>query len=855
MKKINLVVLQRFFQKISLAQEISVFERYNNSEIKNWFFLKFINMKHSLKSEALKIALLSVLCINTIFAQNTPAQAPTTTPATIPAPTTNNPANKPVPPTNRARVIVNDPNAVRNVNAVPTDQAAMTVEDSIQMAREQEELADLQKTALRKRIFGYTLFNTAKFDPTPNINIATPSNYVLGANDQLIIDVYGYSQENIKAIVSPDGQITLPRVGIVYVAGSTIDQAKDRILNRLSKYYVGLKSFGASPPNTFLNVSLGNIRSIKVTVTGEVMYPGTFTVPSLSTALNMLYYSGGPNEIGTYRKIQVIRQNRAVATLDLYDLLINGYSKNNILLQDQDVIQVGTYESRIAIEGFTKRIGLFELEKGEKIDKAIFYAGGFNPYAYTNRLKIHRNNGRERKIFDLDANTQKNFEVMTGDSIVVERILERYENMVNIEGAIFRPGQYSLDNNKTLTDLIKSAEGLRGEALTGRVSILRTLEDMSTENIAANLDDILKGKAADVVLKREDLITIPSMFDLIEPAFVRITGAINNPDGEAGIELPFVRSMTIEDVLVRVGGLSESASLSRVEVVRRKRNVDPTLANAQISDRFDFSISPDLRIDGKGEKFVLLPFDEIFIRRSPNYIKQTFAEINGEVIFPSKYGIQSKEEKISDLVKRAGGLSPQAYVEGATLIRRIALSDIELEQRRRALAEIQETAVANQTVDVENLDRTRSESIGIDLKKILASPGSLDDMVLQDGDIVQIPKRLETVRIQGEILYPTTVKFQQGASFQEYISRAGGFTKRSLKSKAYVLYANGSVDRTRRFLFANVYPKIEPGSEIIIPQKTVTAQQQIAQAQGLLATISASITTVVSILAILQFSK
>ncbi len=808
-------------------------------------------MKYTPKSEVFKIALLILFSINLVFAQNTPTPPATNAPNTP----TNNPARAIPPVTNRARVIVNDPNAVRNVNTLPTDAAAMTTEDSIIMAREQEELVDLTKTAFRKRIFGFNLFNTIKFDPTPNINIATPSNYVLGANDQLIIDVYGYSQDNMKVVVSPDGQVTLPRVGIVYIAGSTIEQAKDRILNRLSKYYVGLKPFGANPPNTFLNVSLGNIRSIKVTITGEVLYPGTYTVPSLSTALNLLYYSGGPNEIGTYRKIQVVRQNRVVATLDLYELLLNGYTKNNILLQDQDVIQVGTYEARVAIEGFTKRNGLFELIKGENIEKAIFYAGGFNPYAYTNRLKLHRNNGRERKIFDVDANGQKGFEVTTGDSIVVERILERYENMVNIEGAIFRPGQYSLENNKTLTDLVKSAEGLRGEALTGRVSILRTLEDMSVENIAVNLEDILKGKAQDVVLKREDLITIPSMFDLIEPAYVRITGAINNPDGELGIELPFIRNMTIEDVLVKVGGLSESASLSRIEIVRRKRNVDPLSANAQISDRFEFSINPDLKIDGKGEKMILFPFDEIFVRRSPNYVKQTFAEINGEVIYPSKYGIQSKEEKVSDLIKRAGGLTPQAYVEGATLVRKISLSDIELEQRRRALAEIQDNVVDNQAVDVEVLDRTRSESIGIDLKKIMANPGSLDDMVLQDGDIVQIPKRLETVRIQGEVLYPTTVKFQYGESFQEYISRAGGFTKRSLKSKAYVLYANGSVDRTRRFLFANIYPKVEPGSEIIIPQKATTAQQQLAQAQGLLATISASITTVVSILAILQFSK
>jgi protein involved in polysaccharide export with SLBB domain len=447
------------------------------------------------------------------------------------------------------------------------------------------------------------------------------------------------------------------------------------------------------------------------------------------------------------------------------------------------------------------------------------------------------------------------FKMQSGDSIVIERVLERFENMVTVNGAIFRPGEYSLETSPTLTQLIKSAEGLKGEALIGRISIIRTRENMIIENIAVNYDDIITGKAADVVLKREDVITIPSIFDLTEPAYVRIQGAVNNPAGVDGIEIPFLRNMTIEDVLVKIGGLSESASLSRVEVVRRKRNVDPTATNAQISDTYTFSINSDLKVDLTGNKFVLYPFDEIFIRRSPNYIEQTFAEIQGEVIFPATYGIKSKTEKISDLIERSGGLSPQAYLEGATLVRQIQLSEIELTQRRKAINEITNSVRDNQAVQVEDINATTVSSIGINLTKIMQNPGSDEDMILQDGDIIRIPKRLETVRVQGEVLYPTTIKYLDEKSFINYISNAGGFTKRSLKSKSYILYANGSVDRTRRVLFVNIYPTVAPGSEIIIPQKTVTAQQQIAQVQGLFATIAGTMTAFLSVLAIFQLSK
>ncbi len=786
-----------------------------------------------------------------------PTNLPTNIPTGIPANTGNaNQAtpNMPLPAKNRA-LNATDANAARNVQANPADQRAINKEDSLRIIREQETEQDAAKATLRRRIFGYNLFNTVKFDPTPAINIATPSNYVLGPNDQLLIDIYGYSQVMYKPVISADGYITLDKVGLIYLAGSTIEQAKERLKSRLSKIYIGLNPYSGFPANTFLNVSLGNIRSIKVTVTGEVIAPGTYTLSSLSTVQNALYACGGPNEVGTYRKINIIRSNRVVATFDIYELLMNGFTKNNIILQDQDIIQVLPYTSRVAVKGNTKREGLFELLEDEKLNKLIEYAGGFAPYAYHHRLKVYRNTARERKLLDVLEADFPTFKMQSGDSVVIERVLERFENMVAVNGAIFRPGEYSLETSPTLSQLIKSAEGLKGEALIGRISIIRTREDMIVENISVNYDDIVKGKSADVVLKREDVITIPSIFDLTEPAYVRIQGALNNPAAIDGIEMPFLRNMTIEDVLVKAGGLSESASLSRVEVVRRKRNVDPTAANAQISDTYTFNINADLKVDQTGNKFVLYPFDEIFIRRSPNYIEQTFAEIQGEVIFPATYGIKSKTEKISDLIERAGGLSPQAYLEGATLVRQIQLSEIELAQRRKAITEITNSVRGNQAVQVEDVNATTVSSIGINLTKIMQNPGSNEDMILQDGDIIRIPKRLETVRVQGEVLYPTTVKYLDDKNFINYISNAGGFTKKSLRSKSYILYANGSVDRTRRVLFVNLYPKVAPGSEIIIPQKTVTAQQQIAQVQGLFATIAGTITTFLSVLAIFQLSK
>ncbi|MFN3588134.1 MAG: SLBB domain-containing protein [Spirosomataceae bacterium] len=733
----------------------------------------------------------------------------------------------------------------RSVELTQSDLKAIALEDSLKAVKEAELAADKAKSNLRKRIIGYSIFNDNRFENNLLTSIPTPKNYILGSGDKLSVDLYGFSQASYDVAVSPDGYISIPKAGLIYVAGQTIEVAKQKIASKLSRFFAGL-SDGMSG-STLIAISLNNVRAIKVTILGEVVAPGTYTVTSLTSMLNALYTAGGPNEIGSYRNIQLVRAGRVINTLDLYEFMMKGYANSDFILQDQDVIQVNPYVSRIAAEGFTKRTGLFELLPNESLNKLIEYAGGFHQYAYTHQVKVYRVTPREYKINTVPTNEFGRFMMQNGDSLVVEKIIDRYENLVKVTGAVFRPGDYSLDESPTLLSVINSAEGLKEDAFIGRISIVRTLDDLRLTNISVNLKDIQTGKIADIPLRRLDEIIVPSVFDLTEQTYVRIQGAINNPDAEIGVELPYVKDLTIEDVIVRVGGLTEAASLSRIELVRRKRNVDPTKLEAQISDIFYFDVSPNLTVEDNGLKFRLLPFDEIFIRTSPNYSKQLFVSIEGEVLYPAPYAILKKDEKISDLILRAGGMTPLAYLEGATLLRKVKLSESELEMRRKTISDISLSGKSNVGVDIEDISNEKEEAIGIDLKRILANPGSSNDMVLQEGDIIRIPKRLETVRVQGEVLYPTSIKYS-GTKLRAYISRAGGFTKRSLRGRSYVLYANGSVDRTRRFMGVNIYPRIEPGSEIIIPQKVVNTQQQISQFQNLVATLSGTLTTVVTLI-------
>jgi protein involved in polysaccharide export with SLBB domain len=741
-------------------------------------------------------------------------------------------------------------NGARKVTITEGETESMTHEDSVAAVIEARELEDLDLVKLRRSIFGYKLFNLQTFDPNLAVNIATPQGYILGSNDQIVIDVYGYNQVHTEAIVNSEGYILVDKAGLINVGGSTIEEAKAIIKSKLNSLYGGLSS-GA----TSLKVSLGDIRSIKVTITGEVIAPGTYTVSSLSSVMNALYRSGGPNELGTFRNVKLIRNNKEIAVLDLYDIILKGYSASNVLLHDQDVIQVPPYLNRVRMEGEAKRKGYFELKKDERLNDVISYAGGFTPNAYTHKFKIYRNTSREKEILTIPNEEIDSFTMFSGDSVFIEKVLPRYTNLVSIQGAVYREGEYSLNSTKTLKGLIESAEGIRDEALTGRVSIVRTNKDLNTENISVNYGDILKGKAEDIELQREDLVIVPSIYDLTEIATIRIQGAINNPDAAKGIEFAFIRNMTLEDILVRIGGLTEAASLSRVEIVRRKKNVNINKSDAEISEIIRLDVNKNLEVVSGQKNIILEPYDEIFVRRSPNYQEQTFVEIQGEVFYPSTYGIKSKEERVSDIIKRAGGLTLQSYIPGATLLRTVKLTDMEIKLRKTTLKDIAESDTQNQTIKVDDVDSTREESIGINLDKILANPGSLEDLILQDGDLIIIPKTLQTVRVQGEVLYPNTVKFLQSSTFKNYISGAGGFTRKSLKRKSYVLYPNGSVDRTRKFLVFNIYPKVEPGSEIIIPEKAQNGAEQLAGIASIFGTLSATLGTIFSIYGFIRLAK
>ncbi|MDI9864022.1 SLBB domain-containing protein [Flectobacillus sp. DC10W] len=756
--------------------------------------------------------------------------------------------------------------------------------NEVDSLRKKKELAlneaDSNTVNLRKKIFGYSIFNNSKITFDSYARMATPKNYILGPDDEIIIDINGYSESHLTLPISPDGNIKVDRVGNIFVSGLTIEEAKKRIISRLSQIYVGLKASGGVPANTTATISLGNIRTIRVTVIGEVIAPGTYAVSSLAKVFNVLYQAGGPNENGTFREIKVIRGKKLVARVDLYDLLTTGNLRQDIALQDQDIIQVTPYKARIEIAGKVKKPAMFEILPNENLDMIINdYAGGFLPEAYRGVLKVTRYTDKERKLVDLSGDLLSSFFPKSGDFVAVDQILlDRYENAINLKGAVFRPGRYSLSDNSSLVKLIKRADGFKEDAFLDRILIVRLKSDLTKENIAINYKEILSGVSPDFPLKREDEITVYSSLDMMENYTVRIQGEIKltsmegfaekTPTGSTALGIlpngsgetpsigtyPYVKNMTVEDLVVKAGGLKESAATGRIEVIRRKKNIgqdDPSKITPTIGEKFQFSINPDLSMSPSASKFILEPFDEVFVRSSPNYERQQFVSIDGQVIFPGVYALERKDEKLLDVIKRAGGLNAQAYPAGATLIRRVKLTDQEVERKARQIQDLSDNNTET-SVKVEPIKQVYEESIGIDLVDVLENENSKSNMLLQDGDILRIPKEPQTVRMQGEVLYPTSTRFIEGASFKHYISESGGFTSLSSRKRSYVIYANGSVDRTRKLLgLVNIYPKINPGSEIVVPrinQKQMASQQVL----GIISTITASLTGIGTIIALMR---
>ena len=663
------------------------------------------------------------------------------------------------------------------------------------------------------KIFGADLFRNSNLTFEPNLKLATPVNYILGPDDQVDISVYGNSLANWKLNVSPDGNINIPGVGLLNVSGKTIETATSLIRAKLeaNNYAIGR--------GTNLQVSLGNIRSIKVIIAGEVTKPGTYTLPSLATVFNALYAAGGPSDNGSFREIDVIRNNRIARRLDIYDFLVKGEQKDNITLQDQDVIRIPTYRLRVQMKGEVKTPALFEMLPGETLADLIRFAGGFTDQAYTALIKVSQVSDQQRKLTDVPESDFKNYIPLRGDIYTVDRILNRYENRVTINGAVFRPGQYQLDKGLTLSQLIQKAAGLKEDAFTGSASITRLKPDNTTELISFNLQDIINKSATDIALKREDVITISSIFDLRDKYTVTIKGDIRH-----GGMFAYADSMSVADLIIEAGGFGEGASGKRIEVARRIYNSDPNTKNSPVAQVF--SVDVDAQLSNQNAGFKLQPYDIVSVYSLPGYEVQKVVKVEGEVVYPGYYTIQKKDEKISDIIARAGGLSASADVEGGTLRRdNIAILGVDkskedttaIEQERLDKLNHIKQSYKDSTNDINN--QQRNNYVGIDLKNILATPGTSIDLIVEDGDIIRIPKQQQIVRVNGEVLYPSAVVYDRNETFKGYVLNAGGFAPDALKSGAYIVYPNGTVKGTRTFLFFNSHPRVKPGSEIYVPKK------------------------------------
>jgi protein involved in polysaccharide export with SLBB domain len=695
---------------------------------------------------------------------------------------------------------------------------------------------------LKSRHFGSEVFNNPRSSFEPNLRLPTPANYVLAADDELLIDVSGYSEASYKLKVTPEGVIRIPSAGVVYVVGLTIEQARKNIIARLSStIYTGIKS-----GKTKVDVNLGGIRSIKVTVIGEAMLPGTYTLPSVATVYNALYACSGIGDNGSYRNIQLIRNSKTVAVVDVYEYLVNGNKQGDIRLMDNDIIKINTYKVRIEVKGEVKKPGIYDVADKETLDKIIEYAGGFTENAYKNRIQLYSNTDRDRQITTLKEDQAKTMFPKAGDTYIVGKILNRFTNRLAIKGAVFRPGEYELKAGMTVLQLIEEADGLREDAFLSRGVIHRLKDDLSPEIISFDLEQLKNGKAADIVLKKEDRITIYSRFDLKEGHYVTISGEVSSP----GIFL-YEEGLTINDLVLMAGGLKESASLRRIEVSRRVKAVD-TSANGDIKTAIIFQrdIKADLRDSSSASFQPLAPFDEVTIYAVPGYSVQKNVVIEGEIKFAGKYSLENKNERISDLVKRAGGITKEAYLKGAVLVRTRNLTKTEQNNSDQGLVNLLKQNYSSGAPSpylqftYEEYLRKKSDNVGINLEVILENPSSQYDLLLNDGDTLRIPSQLQTVRVSGEVLYPALVRFNKNYRFKDYIQGAGGFNERSARKKSYVVNANGSAEGTKSFFFIKNYPEIKPGSEIFVPIRRERAR--ISVLEGV--TLGTTLVTLVAIL-------
>ena len=701
-------------------------------------------------------------------------------------------------------------------NRLLEDNAAIygNVTDSIQKVsehtEEQQDVIKSQRIAgfnSTGKVFGTYLFNNKNLTFEPSLNIQTPKNYEIGIGDQILINIWGNSQNNYQLTVNKDGQIMIPDVGPLYIAGSTFENAEKKIKERLTSIY---SDIGGTNPQTFAQVNMGQLHSIQVNLVGEVNSPGTYTLPVTATSFNALYLSGGPNNIGSFRNIKIIRNSKVFKVLDIYNFLVNADPSDNIPLKDQDIIFIPSAEKRVEVNGEFKRTGLFEMKEGETLNDLIRFAGGFTQNAYLAKTQIYRKTQEGYQIIDVPFDELKKTALINGDLIRNEKITNLFENRVTISGAVYRPGEYEWTDGLTLRELILKADSLTPDAFMNRGIIIRNNSDLTTTSIAFNLDEIISGKS-NILLQPEDIVIIKSLFDLKEQQYITVNGEVLNPG-----KFNWSDNLTLGDAIFLAGGFTEGADSTFIEIARRLSYEEA----AQLSDTLGHIIianmSRSLKIGENNAEFQLQPFDQISVRRAPNYRKGETAFITGEVAYAGAYGINNKQQRISDLINLAGGITPQAYLNGATL--------------QRVSEEL------------------GTEKVAIDLKQILRSPRGDADLFLNNGDRINIPEFMQTVKITGNVQNPFSITYQAGKNAKYYINRSGGFASDALKKKTYVLYPNGETAVTKGFIFRS-YPAVQPGSQVIVPPKP---ERDRANVSTWLAITSAFSSLAIAIAAVLK---
>lgn len=690
----------------------------------------------------------------------------------------------------------------------------------------------LPADSIRKpRIFGHDMFTNSQLTFEPNLSIATPDNYVLGPGDEVIVDVWGDSQMTVESTISPDGKIFISNVGPVSLAGLTVAEASQRLRGVLSNIYEGLADGSVQ-----MKLSLGSIRSIQVNITGEVTASGTYTVPSLATLFHALFVAGGVNELGTLRSVKIYRGGKLFSDVDVYDYILNGNSSRDIALRDGDLITVAPYGKLVEITGNVKRPMYYELKGGETVADLIRFAGDFNGEANRNMVSVTRRQGGKYSSFTVSSSDFGNFVLEDGDVVSVGGSIDRYENRVGVEGAVYRPGYYAIDDKTTtLKQLIERADGLREDAFMPRAILYREKPDWSLEVKSIDLAKLMSGEIADITLRPNDLLVVADESGMRENYTVSILGSVSRPD-----TYPYAENMTVEDLLVAAGGLLESASTANVAVTRRIKDPKSLNVSEQLFETFTININDSLSV-GQGEEFVLEPFDQVYVRRSPVYITQSSVTVNGEVAFGGNYPLSHRNMRLSEVIAAAGNVTPGAFVEGAYLLRRMTDEEQVQTQALQDMIAAQASSGSNDSLNMSGVKIQSVYPVGINLEEALENPGSDADIVLRDGDVVSVPMYNGTVRVMGAVLYPNSVTYSDGKKLKYYVDAAGGFDNRARKNKAFVIYMNGMVASGKS-------AEIRPGCIVIVPSKNQTEPISWAEAVGLLSSTASTAAVIISVL-------